>query len=68
MEGFFRAKITEDDNLYLITDGSITEPGDPDKLTLTFTRSLTGSPEPMLPEGEGLLVNFRVEVELNVTE
>ena len=68
MEGFFDAQITEDDKLYVITDGSTTAPGEPDVLTLTFTRTLTGSPNPMLPDGEGLLLNFRIELELNISE
>jgi hypothetical protein len=68
MEGFFDAKITEDGKLLLTTDGLTTTPDEPDTLTLEFTRSLTGSPNPMLPEGEGLMVNFRYELVLNISE
>jgi hypothetical protein len=68
LDGFFDAKITEDGKLILTTDGLTTTPDEPDKLTLVFTRNLTGSPNPMLPEGEGLMVNFRYELELNISE
>ena len=68
MEGFFDAKITEDGKLVLTTDGLTTDPDEPDTLTLEFTRSITGSPLPLLPEGEGLMVNFRYELELNISE
>ena len=68
LEGFFDAKITEDGKLVLTTDGYTTTSDDPDKLTLVFTRNLTGSPSPLLPEGEGLMVNFRYELELNISE
>ena len=68
MEGFFDAKITEDGKLVLTTDGHTTTPDEPDKLTLEFNRTLTGSPLPQLPEGEGLMVNFRYELELNISE
>ena len=68
LDGFFDAKITEDGKLILTTDGLTTTPDEPDKLTLVFTRSLTGSPLPELPEGEGLMVNFRYELELNISE
>ena len=68
LEGFFDAEITKDGKLILTTDGLTTTPDEPDKLTLVFTRSLTGSPLPELPEGEGLMVNFRYELELNISE
>ena len=68
LDGFFDAKITDDGKLVLTTDGHTTTPDEPDKLTLVFTRNLTGSPHPMLPEGEGLMVNFRYELELNISE
>ena len=68
LDGFFDAKITDDGKLVLTTDGHTTTPDEPDKLTLVFTRNLTGSPYPMLPEGEGLMVNFRYELELNISE
>ena len=68
MEGFFDAKITEDGKLVLTTDGLTTDPDEPDKMTLEFTRRLTGSPLPLLPEGEGIMVNFRYELELNISE
>ncbi len=68
LDGFFDAKITDDGKLVLTTDGLTTTPDEPDKLTLVFTRNLTGSPHPMLPEGEGLMVNFRYELELNISE
>ena len=68
LDGFFDAKITEDGKLILTTDGLTTTPDEPDKLTLVFTRNLTGSPNPMLPEGDGLMVNFRYELELNISE
>ena len=67
-EGFFNTQITEDGKLILTTDGLTTDPDEPDTLTLEFTRSLTGSPLPLLPEGEGLMVNFRYELELNISE
>jgi hypothetical protein len=68
LDGFFDAKITDDGKLVLTTDGHTTTPDEPDKLTLVFTRNLTGSPHPMLPEGDGLMVNFRYELELNISE
>jgi len=68
LDGFFDAKITDDGKLVLTTDGLTTTPDEPDKLTLVFTRNLTGSPHPMLPEGDGLMVNFRYELELNISE
>ena len=68
LDGFFDAEITKDGKLILTTDGLTTTPDEPDKLTLVFTRSLTGSPLPELPEGEGLMVNFRYELELNISE
>jgi hypothetical protein len=68
LEGFFDAEITKDGKLILTTDGLTTTSDEPDKLTLVFTRSLTGSPLPLLPEGEGLMVNFRYELELNISE
>ena len=68
LNGFFDAEITKDGKLILTTDGLTTTPDEPDKLTLVFTRSLTGSPLPELPEGEGLMVNFRYELELNISE
>ena len=68
-KGDFRnAKLTEDGKLLVQTYGDTTEPDDPYKLTLTFARNLTGSPKPMLPEGDGLMVNFRYELELNISE
>ena len=68
-KGDFRnAKLTEDGKLIVQTYGDTTEPDDPYKLTLTFARNLTGSPKPMLPEGDGLMVNFRYELELNISE
>ena len=65
---FRNAKLTEDGKLIVQTYGDTTEPDDPYKLTLTFVRNLTGSPLPQLPEGEGLMVNFRYELELNISE
>jgi hypothetical protein len=65
---FRNAKLTEDGKLLVQTYGDTTEPDDPYKLTLIFERKLTGSPLPELPEGEGLMVNFRYELELNITE
>lgn len=62
------AEITDDGKLIVSTWGYAPEPDDVNKLTLVFTRSLTGSPYPMLPEGEGLMINFRYELELNITE
>ena len=67
-EGFIGAEITEDGKIILTTDGSTTTPDEPDKLTLVFNRYLTGSPNPQLPEDEGLMVNFRYELELNISE
>ena len=68
LDGFFDAEITADGKLVVTTDGLTTTPDEPDTLTLEFTRSLTGSPHPMLPEGDGLMVNFRYELELNISE
>ena len=65
---FRNAKLTEDGKLLVQTYGDTTEPDDPYKLTLIFERKLTGSPNPMLPEGDGLMVNFRYELELNISE
>jgi len=65
---FLNAKFTDDGKVLVRTWGDTTEPDEPYKLTLTFTRSLTGSPHPMLPDGEGLMVNFRYELELNISE
>ena len=62
LDGFFEAEITADGKLVVTTDGLTTTPDEPDTLTLEFTRSLTGSPHPMLPEGDGLMVNFRYEL------
>ncbi len=63
-----KAQFTDDGKLLVQTWGDTTEPEEPYKLTLTFTRSLTGSPIPLLPEGEGLMVNFRYELELIINE
>ena len=68
LDGFLEAEITADGKLVVTTDGLTTTPDEPDTLTLEFTRSLTGSPHPMLPEGDGLMVNFRYELELNISE
>ena len=68
LDGFFEAEITADGKLVVTTDGLTTTPDEPDTLTLEFTRNLTGSPHPMLPEGDGLMVNFRYELELNISE
>lgn len=68
LDGFFEAEITADGKLVVTTDGLTTTPDEPDTLTLEFTRSLTGSPHPMLPKGDGLMVNFRYELELNISE
>ena len=68
LDGFFDVKITDDGKLLLTTDGLTTDPDEPDKMTLEFTRRLTGSPLPLLPEGEGIMVNFRYELELNISE
>lgn len=68
MENFFAAKLMDDGNLYVKTDGMATDEGDPNTLVYTFKRYLTGSPTPELPEDEGLLVNFRINLELTVTE
>ena len=62
------AKITDDGKLIVRVWDFATDPDMENKLTLVFTRTLTGSPIPMLPEGEGLMVNFRYELELNITE
>lgn len=63
-----KAQFTDDGKVLVQTWGDTTEPDEPYKLTLTFTRSLTGSPIPLLPDGEGLMVNFRYELELNISE
>ena len=67
-EDFIDTEITKDGKLILTTDGTTTAPDDPDKLTLVFTRNLTGSPIKQLPEGDGLMLNFRYELELNISE
>ncbi len=63
-----KAQFTDDGKVLVQTWGDTTEPDEPYKLTLTFTRSLTGSPIPLLPDGEALMVNFRYELELNISE
>ena len=62
------AKLTDDFKVLIKTDGAVTDPNDPIKVSLIFTRTLTGSPLPLLPEGEGLMVNLHYELELNITE
>lgn len=61
-------RLTDDFKMLIKTDGAVTDPNDPIKVTLIFNRVLTGSPLPELPEGEGLMVNFRYDLELNITE
>ena len=68
MGELLKADITEDGKLLIQTWGGTTEPEEPYKLTLTFTRSLTGSPDPVLPDNEGMMVNLRYELELNISE
>ena len=68
MEYLFEAKLMDDGFLYVKTDGMPTDEGDPNKLVYTFKRYLTGSPTPELPDGEGLMVNFRINLELTITE
>lgn len=68
MGDFRDAKFTDDGKLIVQTWGDTTEADEPYKLTLVFYRNLTGSPLPQLPEGEGLMVNFRYELELNISE
>lgn len=64
----FSAKLQEDGLLHIITDGYVTEPDDPNTLDYTFKRLLVGSPNPILPEGEGVMINFRIKLKLHVTE
>lgn len=61
-------KIKEDGNLHIITDGGPSDEGEPGTGEYKLERNLTSNSEEPLPEGDGLLVNFRVKVELNVTE
>jgi len=69
LNNFFFAKLNEKDGyLYVMTDGAPTDEGDPNTLVYTFKRYLTGSPNPELPEDDGLMVNFRIKLELEVTE
>lgn len=68
MNYLLSAEIKDDGLLHIVTDGAPTDEGDPNTLKYTFERKLVGSPTPELPEGEGVMVNFRVNLELNVTE
>lgn len=68
MEYLYSAEIKDDGFLHVVTDGLPTEPDDPNTMTYTFKRRLVGSPTAELPEGEGILVNFRIKLELTVTE
>ena len=69
LTNLFAAEINEEDGfLYVTTDGAPTEENDSNVLEYTFERYLTGSPNPGLPEGEGLMVNFKIKLELIVTE
>lgn len=66
VENFFYEKVV-DDKLIVTTDGHATDPDNPNKLTYTFQRSLVGIPNLFLPAGDGLMVNYRIELELIVT-
>ena len=69
LTNLFAAELNKEDGcLYLTTDGAPTEEGDPNVLDYKFERYLTGSPNPLLPDGEGLMVNFHIKLELTVTE
>ena len=65
MVNLFDAEVV-DNKLVVTTPGQATEPGDPYKLTYTFQRSLVGIPNLFLPAGDGLMVNYRIELELIV--
>lgn len=67
--GLWSAKFTEDGKLYIPTDGAPSDAGLPGTLQFTFKRYLQGSPYLMpFSESEGLLVNFQLNLELNITE
>ncbi len=66
--GIWEAEIREDGSFYITTDGEPSEEGEPGKAAYTFSRRLVGSPNPILPAGDGLMVNFRVNLELNITK
>lgn len=66
--GLWGADLGFDGKLYVTTDGAPSTPGEPGTMTYTFTRHMPGTPSPKLPETEGLVANFRINLELTVTE
>ena len=66
--GLWFAKLGFDGKLYITTDGDPSDPGKPGTMTYTFTRHMPGTPHPKLPETEGLVANFRINLELNITK
>lgn len=66
--GIWGAKIKEDGNLYITTDGAPSDEGEPGTVVYNFSRRLVGIPNIVIPEGDGLMVNFQINVELTITE
>jgi len=66
--GIIGGRYQEDGKLYLRTLGKATDSDKPATFTWEFSRKLVGIPYLLIPEEDGMLVNFRVEVELTITE
>lgn len=66
--GILGGRCKEDGKLYLRTLGKATDPDKPATFTWEFSRRLVGIPYLSIPDEDGMLVNFRVEVELTITE
>ncbi len=66
--GIWSAKIKEDGNLYITTDGAPSDEGEPGTAVYNFSRRLVGIPNMVVPEGDGLMVNFQINVELTITD
>lgn len=66
--GIWEAKLKEDGNLYITTDGYPSDEGEPGTAVFNFSRRIVGIPYLYVPEGDGLMVNFQINVELTITE
>lgn len=66
--GIWDAKLKEDGNLYITTDGYPSDEGEPGTAVFNFSRRIVGIPYLYVPEGDGLMVNFQINVELTITE
>ena len=66
--GIWGAKLKEDGNLYITTDGYPSDEGEPGTAVFNFSRRIVGIPYLYVPEGDGLMVNFQINVELTITE